>query len=74
MGRNWSPYTPTTLNFDQGLPGNVVSDFTRNNFEARYVFRPFFLNGRHENLIWAIFPLQLPCNHNFRVYTYVFRV
>ena len=48
---------PTTLHFDQELPGNVVSDVTRNNFEARYGFRPLFLNGRDENLFWAIFPL-----------------
>ena len=42
---------PTTLHFDQELPGNVVSDVTRNNFEARYGFQPLFINGRHENLI-----------------------
>ena len=72
MGQNWSPCTPTTLHFDQGLPGNVVSDGTRNNFRVWYEFRPFFLNGRH--LIWAIFSIQLTYNHNFGVYTYVFRV
>ena len=32
MGQNWSPCTPPpTLHFDQELPGNVVSDVTRNN-------------------------------------------
>ena len=33
MGQNWSPCTPTTLDFAQGLPGNVVSAV---NFVARY--------------------------------------
>ena len=59
MGQNWSPCTPTTLHFDQELPGNVASDVTRNNFGARYGFQPFSLNDRHENLIWAIFPLLI---------------
>ena len=37
-------------------------------------FGHFYLNGRHENLIWAIFSPKLTYNHNFGVYTYVFRV
>ena len=60
MDQNWSPCTPPpsiTLHFDQELPGNVVSDVTRNNFEARYGFRPLFFNGRHENQILGKFPL-----------------
>ena len=55
IGHHASP--PTTLHFDQEHPGNVVSDVTSNNFESRNGFRPLFLNGRHENQIWAIFPL-----------------
>ena len=39
MGQNWSPCTPTTLDLDQGLSGNVVSVV---NFGARYGFWPFF--------------------------------
>ena len=42
MDHNCSPCTPTTLHFDQELPGNVVSDVTKNNFEARYGFRSLF--------------------------------
>ena len=34
-------FTPTTLDLDQRLSGNVVSDVTRNNFSARYGFQPF---------------------------------
>ena len=59
MGQNWAPCTPPPHHspFDQEHPGNVVSDVTKNNFEERYRFTTLFLNGRHENLIWAIFPL-----------------
>ena len=34
----------------------------------------FFLNGRHENLIWAIFPLLNDIELYFWCLTYVFRV
>ena len=74
MGHNLSPCTPTTFHIDQGRPGNVVSDATRNNFGARYGLQPLFLNGRHGNLIWTIFLIKITYNHNFGVYTYVFRV
>ena len=65
MCQIWSPCTPISLRFDQGLPGNVISDVTRNDFGARYGFRPFFFNGRHENLIWAIFPLLIDIESQF---------
>ena len=65
MCQNWSPCTLISLRFDQGLPGNVVSDVTRNDVGARYGFLPFFLNGRHGNLIWAIFPLLVDIESQF---------
>ena len=54
MCQNWSPCTPTTLDLDQGLPGNVVRVV---NFGARV--SAIFSNGRHENLNWAIILLLI---------------
>ena len=59
MGQNLSPCTPTTLHIDQGRPGDVVSDVTRNILGRDMGFGHFFLNGRHENVIWAISSLKL---------------